>query len=121
MSNDVAKRIYEVITALGRAPEPDMERIEYLVRRTGRLDSLRRQVERLEDELELELVSSGIGFAAGEPSRSGGDGAESAEGAEGERRRADGERRREVDELQIERPTQPHARRSRAIRTHFLR
>jgi HEPN domain-containing protein len=67
MSSDVARRIYQVIAALGRAPEPDIERIEHLVRRAGRLDSLRRQVERLQDELELELISSDSGWSAPQP------------------------------------------------------
>jgi hypothetical protein len=59
MTSDVAARMYEHISALGRAEAPDIERIEHLFKRAGRLVSLRRQVERLEDELELELFSSG--------------------------------------------------------------
>jgi hypothetical protein len=59
MTSDVAARMYEHISALGRAEAPDIERIEHLFKRASRLVSLRRQVERLEDELELELFSSG--------------------------------------------------------------
>jgi hypothetical protein len=59
MTSDVAARMHEHISALGRADEPDIERIEHLYKRTSRLMSLRRQVERLQDELELELLASG--------------------------------------------------------------
>lgn len=66
MTSDVAARICEHISALGRAAEPDIERIEYLYKRASRLVNLRRQVERLQDELELELISSGAGETASE-------------------------------------------------------
>jgi hypothetical protein len=59
MASDLAKRVYDHISALGKAEEPDLEHLEHLIRRASRLLSLRRQVERLEDELELELISSG--------------------------------------------------------------
>jgi hypothetical protein len=59
MASDLAKRVYEHISALGRADEPDLQHLEHLIRRASRLLSLRSQVERLEDELELELISSG--------------------------------------------------------------
>lgn len=59
MASDLAKRVYEHISELGKASEPDLEHLEHLIRRASRLVSLRRQVERLEDELELELISSG--------------------------------------------------------------
>jgi hypothetical protein len=59
MPSDLAKRVYEHISTLGKEAEPDLEHLEHLIRRASRLLSLRRQVERLEDELELELISSG--------------------------------------------------------------
>jgi hypothetical protein len=59
MTSDVAARMHEHISALGRAEQPDTERIEHLYKRTSRLMSLRKQVERLQDELELELLASG--------------------------------------------------------------
>ena len=61
MTSDVAARMHDHISALGRAEAPDTERIEHLFKRTSRLISLRRQVERLQDELELELLASGLG------------------------------------------------------------
>jgi hypothetical protein len=108
MTSDVAARMYEHISALGKAAEPDVERIEYLFKRSSRLSSLRRQVERLEDELELELISSGSGRAVVERPRP----------EVSEVRLEPAELRRDVDELQAEPPQRAHSQPPRAVRRH---
>jgi hypothetical protein len=108
MTSDVAARTYEYISAMGRAAEPDIERIEYLYKRASRLVSLRRQVERIEDELELELISSGNDRPV----------------TDGPKRETDGlqrdvaESRRDVDQLQVEPTKRPHSQPPRALRCH---
>jgi polyhydroxyalkanoate synthesis regulator phasin len=100
--------MHEHISALGKAAEPDFERIEYLFKRASRLASLRRQVERLEDELELELISSGSGRAMAERPRPD----------VGEVCHDVTELRRDVDELQAEAARPAHWQPPRALRRH---
>ncbi len=108
MTSDVAARTYEHISALGRAAEPDIERIEYLYKRASRLVNLRRQVERLEDELELELISSGnVRPVTDAPTRD----------TDGLRRDV-AEPRREVDQLQAQPAKGSHTQPPRALRRH---
>jgi hypothetical protein len=108
MTSDVAARIYEHISALGKAAEPDVERIEFLFKRASRLVSLRRQAERLEDELELELISSGSGRAVAERPRAD----------TGDVRHDATELRRDVDELRAEPARRAHTQPPRAVRRH---
>ena len=108
MTSDVAARTYEYISELGRAAEPDIERIEYLYKRASRLVSLRRQAERLEDELEFELISSGnVRPVSDGPSRD----------KDGLRRDA-AEPRSEVDQLPAQPAKRPHSQPPRGLRWH---
>jgi hypothetical protein len=106
MTSDVAARTYEYISALGRATEPDIERIEYLYKRASRLVSLRRQVERLQDELELELISSGNDRPVTDGPVRDSDGL----------RRDVVEPRRDIDQLQAEPAKRPHSQPPRSLR-----
>jgi hypothetical protein len=64
MARDLVARMSELLQALDADADAwpsNEERWNHLYKRTRRLQSLRRQVERLTDELELELVSAGRG------------------------------------------------------------